>query len=197
MTMSAANGRLGSCGAREAELLAALAPLPRVVAGAPSARRPAARARGTVMNGTTMSWIERLKAGLENTRKNVQRSLTHAMGRGLAPETLDAVEASLLRADVGVRTADRLMERLRAAGNVDPRESLRELKQAMVDILASAESASIESLIESGPRPFVIVAVGVNGAGENHKSGETGRPVARTRVHPAAGRRRYVSRRRH
>ena len=118
------------------------------------------------MNRNTMSWIERLKAGLENTRRGVQRSLTHAMGRGLTPETLDAVEASLIQADVGVRTADRLMERFRAAGNGDPRESLRELKRAMVDILASAESESMESLVRSGPRPFVIVAVGVNGAGK-------------------------------
>ncbi len=113
-----------------------------------------------------MHWMERLKAGLEKTRSGVRRSLTHVMGRGLDSGMLDDVEASLVQADVGVRTVDRLMERLRATGNVDARESLRELKQALVDILLSAESESMESLIRSGPAPFVILAVGVNGAGK-------------------------------
>ncbi len=113
-----------------------------------------------------MSWITRLKAGLEKTRKGMWRSLTQVMGRGLDPEVLDDVEASLLQADVGVRTVNRLMERLRATGNADPHEALQELKRVMVDILASAESESIESLIRSGPRPFVILAVGINGVGK-------------------------------
>jgi fused signal recognition particle receptor len=50
-----------------------------------------------------MSWIDRLKEGLGKTRKGVQRSLMQLMGRGLDPEVLEEVEASLLGADVGVR----------------------------------------------------------------------------------------------
>ncbi len=112
-----------------------------------------------------MGWITRLKAGLEKTRKGLWRSLTQVMGRGLDPEVLDEVEASLLQADIGVRTVDRVMEQLRAAGG-NPHEALRELKRVLVDILASAESESVESLIRSGPKPFVILAVGVNGVGK-------------------------------
>ena len=86
------------------------------------------------------------------------------MGRGLDHEALEDLEASLLLADVGVRAVDRLMERLRAGG--DPRESIHELKRAMVEILTAAESESLETLIRSGPTPFVILAVGVNGVGK-------------------------------
>ncbi len=113
-----------------------------------------------------MSWIDRLKEGLGKTRKGVQRSLMQLMGRGLDPEVLEEVEASLLGADVGVRTVDRLIERLRATAGGDPRESIQELKQAMVDILASVESKPMDELIRTGPKPFVILAVGVNGVGK-------------------------------
>ncbi len=113
-----------------------------------------------------MGWIDRLKEGLGKTRKGVERSLMQLLGRGLAPEVLEEVEASLLGADVGVRTADRLIERLRETAGGDPRESIHELKQAMADILAAVESQPMDELIRMGPKPFVILAVGVNGVGK-------------------------------
>ena len=113
-----------------------------------------------------MGWLDRLKEGLGKTRKGVERSLMQMMGRGLDPEVLEEVEASLLGADVGVRTADRLIERLRATAGGDPRESIQELQSAMADILASVESKPMEELIRTGPKPFVILAVGVNGVGK-------------------------------
>lgn len=113
-----------------------------------------------------MGWIDRLKEGLGKTRKGVERSLMQLLGRGLAPEVLEEVEAALLGADVGVRTADRLIERLRETAGGDPRESIHALKQAMADILAAVESQPMDELIRTGPKPFVILAVGVNGVGK-------------------------------
>ncbi len=113
-----------------------------------------------------MGWLDRLKEGLGKTRNGVQRSLMQLMGRGLNPEVLEEVEASLLGADVGVRTTDQLIERLRETAGGDPRESIQELQRAMADILASVESKSMEELIRTGPKPFVILAVGVNGVGK-------------------------------
>ena len=65
---------------------------------------------------------------------------------------LEEVEASLLGADVGVGTADRLIERLRATAGGDPRESIQELKRAMADVLASVESKPIDELVRTGPK---------------------------------------------
>ena len=113
-----------------------------------------------------MGWIDRLKEGLGKTRTGVQHSLRQLMGRGLDPEVLEEVEASLLGADVGVRTTDRLIERLRATTGGHPREAIHELQRAMGDILASVESKSIDELVRTGPKPFVILAVGVNGVGK-------------------------------
>ena len=113
-----------------------------------------------------MGWIDRLKEGLGKTRKGVQRSLMQMLGSGLDAEVLEEVEASLLGADVGVRTTDRLIERLRATAGGDPQEAIHELQRAMADILASVESKPFDELIRMGPNPFVILAVGVNGVGK-------------------------------
>ena len=113
-----------------------------------------------------MGWIDRLKEGLGKTRTGVQRSLRQLMGRGLDPEVLEEVEAALLGADVGVRTTDRLIERLRTATGGDPREAIHELQRTMGDILASVESTPIDELVRTGPKPFVILVVGVNGVGK-------------------------------
>lgn len=110
-----------------------------------------------------MSWIERLKEGLNKTRKGVQRSLLQLVGQGHDPAVLEEVEASLLGADVGVRAVDRLMERLRDEVGGD---SIQTLKDTLVEILAPAQSDSIETVIRSGPKPFVILGVGVNGVGK-------------------------------
>ena len=110
-----------------------------------------------------MGWIERLKEGLNKTRKGVHRSLLQLVGQGHDPAVLEEVEASLLGADVGVRAVDRLMERLRDEVGGD---SIQTLKDTLVEILAPAQSDSIETVIRSGPKPFVILAVGVNGVGK-------------------------------
>jgi len=110
-----------------------------------------------------MSWIERLKEGLHKTRKGVHRSLLKLVGQGHDPAVLEEVEASLLGADVGVRAVDRLMERLRDEVGGD---SIQTLKDTLIEILAPAQSDSIETVIRSGPKPFVILAVGVNGVGK-------------------------------
>ena len=110
-----------------------------------------------------MRWLDRLKDGLVKTRKNVQRSLVQLVGQGHAPEILEEVEASLLGADIGVRAVDRLMERLRDEVEKD---SIQTLKDTLVEILESAQSDSLETVIRSGPKPFVILAVGVNGVGK-------------------------------
>ena len=110
-----------------------------------------------------MSWFDRLKEGLNKTRKGVQRSLMQLVGQGHDPAVLEEVEASLLGADVGVRAVDRLMERLRDEIGGD---AIQTLQDAVVEILAPAQSDPLDAVIRKGPKPFVILAVGVNGVGK-------------------------------
>lgn len=110
-----------------------------------------------------MGWFDRLKDGLVKTSKNVQRSLMQLVGQGHDPAVLEEVEAALLGADVGVRAVDRLMGRLRDEVGGDPTHILR---NTLIEILAPAQSDTLEAIIRSGPKPFVILAVGVNGVGK-------------------------------
>ena len=57
-----------------------------------------------------MSWIQRLQDGLAKTRQNVQSSLRRLVGGELDPAVIEDVEASLLQADVGVRTVQRFLD---------------------------------------------------------------------------------------
>ena len=114
-----------------------------------------------------MSWFDRLKEGLGKTRKNVESSLLRLVGKGLDPLLLEEVEGALLSSDLGVRAVDRLMDRLRASVHIgDPPAAIQELKDEIYAILAPAESEPLETIIKNGPKPFVILSVGVNGVGK-------------------------------
>jgi len=120
-----------------------------------------------------MGWVQRLSQGLTKTRDAVRTSLDRLIGRGLDPRVLDELEAALIAADLGVRTVGRLMDRLRAqARGADPAASvaahwlLNLVHETILETLRSCEGESIDRLVNSGPRPYVILAVGVNGVGK-------------------------------
>lgn len=115
-----------------------------------------------------MGWFQRLTTGLTKTRDAVRQSVDRLIGRGLDPDVLDDLEASLLSADLGVKSVQRLMERLKQSRETAgrPGDVLEVLKGTITDMLRVSEGPSIESLVKEGPRPFVILAVGVNGVGK-------------------------------
>lgn len=114
-----------------------------------------------------MGWLQRLSDGLTKTRDKVRQSVDRLIGRGPSPEVLDDLEASLIAADLGIRTVDRFMEHLRQShGNGTPEGILDILKSTILGTLQTYEAEPVECIIERGPRPFVILAVGVNGVGK-------------------------------
>jgi fused signal recognition particle receptor len=124
------------------------------------------------MIGETMSWLQRLNDGLARTRDTVRSSLDRLIGRGPDPEVLEELEATLIKADLGVRTVKRLMDRLEAetrralSARPDASQVLAVLKETLLDVLRGCEGESIERLMERGARPFVLMAVGINGVGK-------------------------------
>jgi len=120
-----------------------------------------------------MGWVQRLSQGLTKTRDAVRTSLDRLIGRGPDPMVLDELEAALIAADLGVRTVGRLMDRLRAqARGVNPTASIAAqrllslVQETILETLRSCEGESIDRLVSSGPRQYVILAVGVNGVGK-------------------------------
>lgn len=111
-----------------------------------------------------MAWLDRLREGLTKTRQAVQGSLDRVIRRGPDPVVLDELEAALLSADLGIRTVQRLMDGLRSQSN--PLLVVRLLKEGVLEALHGGPEDSLLDLVARGPRPFVILAVGVNGVGK-------------------------------
>ncbi|MGP0594755.1 signal recognition particle-docking protein FtsY [Nitrospira sp. T9] len=131
-----------------------------------------------------MKWVERLQKGLAKTRQTVQKSLRR-LGRGhLDPVALEDVESSLLEADVGIHTVERFLEMLkdktRVFSGTDPTAVLHTL---LTDILRKGESEPLEQLIRRGPRPFVILIIGINGVGKTTTIAKLGHRLKQQGLH--------------
>jgi len=114
-----------------------------------------------------MSWIQRLQDGLAKTRQTVQGSLRRLVGSRLDPSAIEDVEASLLQADVGVRTVERFLQLVKdQTGVFKTTDPVAVLHTLLTDILRKGETEPLEQLIRRGPRPFILLTVGINGVGK-------------------------------
>jgi fused signal recognition particle receptor len=119
------------------------------------------------------SWIGRLRTGLARTRDAFAGSLSgiFTAGAKIDDPLLERIHEVLYRADVGVKTSDRLVDGLRtklAGQTVDwlkVRDSLSELGEAIF-------SESICPLNEPSEGLFVLLVVGVNGVGKTTTIGK-------------------------
>jgi fused signal recognition particle receptor len=114
-----------------------------------------------------MSWMQRLQDGLTKTRQTVQSSLRRLVGSRLDPAALEDVEASLLQADVGVRTVERFLQMVKdQSGVFNATNPVAVLQTLLQDILRKGETEPLEQLIRRGPHPFILLTVGINGVGK-------------------------------
>jgi fused signal recognition particle receptor len=124
-----------------------------------------------------IDWLARLRRGLEKTRRNFVSQLLENLGDDpLTPEVLDDLETTLLRADVGVKATDQVLDALRRRLNqevVDPVEGLRFLKQQLRDLLDRPVAASASPLlVPQRDRLNIWLLVGVNGVGKTTTLGK-------------------------
>src|SRR5438552_17436402 len=121
--------------------------------------------------GAATPWLARLKRGLAATRAKLGAQLTSAFARSqkLDPETIEALETTLLSADVGVAATQYLIDALRTRA----RESA---EQPPVDLLRGALTELLRPLERpfamGTARPYVIMLAGVNGAGKTTSIGK-------------------------
>lgn len=117
-----------------------------------------------------MGWFQRLNEGLSKTRFAVRQSLDRFLGRTPEPALLEELEAALLSADLGGRVVDRLMRQVNEQARGEQAATVQALQhvlsRSLYDILAQVSGSSFEQLVEQGPKPFVILVVGVNGVGK-------------------------------
>ena len=117
-----------------------------------------------------MGWLQRLSDGLTKTRDVVRGSLDRLLGRAADPVLLEEFEEALIASDLGVRVVDRVMERLKKQlQGTDASQAARVqnvLRDTLLNVLTPVQGLSLESLLATGPKPFVILVVGVNGVGK-------------------------------
>jgi len=117
-----------------------------------------------------MGWMQRLSEGLTKTRSVVRGSLDRLLGRAVDPAVIEEFEAALISSDLGVPVAERVINRLKEALKGTDASQLphvqNTLRQTLVEVLGPASGPSFEELIARGPKPFVVLVVGVNGVGK-------------------------------
>ena len=120
-----------------------------------------------------MGFFERLKDGLQKTRKNFTERIEVLVGMSaeIDDDFLDELEMILLSADVGAKTTEKLIEAVRQAARK------KEIKGTEY-VVPFLKKYLTQMLTEEGQRtrisgtPTVILVVGVNGVGKTTTIGK-------------------------
>jgi fused signal recognition particle receptor len=118
-----------------------------------------------------MSWLSRIREGLGRTRETLVRGLRAALGTGKIDEaTLEELTDRLVRADVGLDTAEALVERLRKKAWGRAYQDSDELLGWLAECTQEAMGPSRPFELPAGLQ--VVAIVGVNGAGKTTTIGK-------------------------
>jgi fused signal recognition particle receptor len=134
---------------------------------------PAAETPEPVEPTKKVGWFQRLKAGLAKTSARLSDDITGIFTkRKLDADTLEELEDSLIRADLGVETAMRITEAL-SKGRFNKEIAPDEVRAVLAAEVERVLSPVAKPLVLPGTkRPHVILVVGVNGTGKTTTIGK-------------------------
>ena len=122
---------------------------------------------------------ETLDKGLEKSKESVLSKIGRAIaGKStIDDDVLDNLEEALITSDVGVETTLRIIERVQERVKRDKYVGTDELRQLLVDEIASLlQENNVEDVLDfSSPLPaipYVVMVVGVNGVGKTTTIGK-------------------------
>ena len=124
----------------------------------------------------TLSWFQRLTAGLKRTSSKLTEGITNVFTkRKLDADTLEELEDLLIQADLGLETAARIAEAV-GKGRYDKSIEPDEVKAILAAEVARVLGPVAKPLeIVPGRKPHVILVVGVNGTGKTTTIGKLAR----------------------
>lgn len=120
-------------------------------------------------------FFQRLRSGLQKTRQSLMGSLEVVFSRQrLDIDTLEELEEALILADLGVRTADRVLQEINARVKSRTLEAGDGLREGVIDILRDIMAGAMppSTGAVSQFRPWVVMMVGVNGVGKTTTLGK-------------------------
>jgi len=124
-----------------------------------------------------ITWLNRLRQGLDKTRRGLVNQLKAIVGQGpLNEDAVFEIEALLLQADVGVEATDVIIEALQAKLREEalpPDQAIAYLKKILRDMLDAplGESHNLEFVPEKDTFNIWLMT-GVNGAGKTTTIGK-------------------------
>ena len=116
--------------------------------------------------------FDKLKSGLEKTRKSISNKIISALkGRDIDQALLDEIEEILITSDIGVITSEKIIDNLRERvkqEDIQESEKLYTiLKEEIHKLIVESPSAENDKIYEvEGEKPYSILVIGVNGAGK-------------------------------
>ncbi|MFA4937845.1 signal recognition particle-docking protein FtsY [Brevundimonas sp.] len=118
-------------------------------------------------------WFQRLSAGLSRSSKQMTDQVVATFVKEpLSEASLEQLEEHLLESDLGPAASARIVERFRSLKfGKDAQE--HEVKEALAEAVA-AELAPRQATFDplNGPKPYVVLFVGVNGSGKTTTLGK-------------------------
>jgi len=119
-----------------------------------------------------MGFFEKLKAGLEKTRKNIiERVESVLQTQKIDDSTIEDIEEVLITSDIGSDATSHIVELLRdkvKKGYIKTSEDVKAyIREEMSSLLGRSQP-----LVIFGEKPFVILTVGVNGVGKTTTIGK-------------------------
>ena len=123
---------------------------------------------------TKLSWATRVKQGLSKTRDSLGKKLLGVFGGGKIDDDLyDELESVLITSDIGVAATQHLLDDVRKKVTLRGLKDGNELKNALKDSLLELITPLEKPLVINNTHvPFVIMLVGVNGAGKTTSIGK-------------------------
>ena len=119
------------------------------------------------------SWWQRLRGGLARSSSAISQGIADVFTkRKLDAGMLEELEDVLIRADLGIATAQRISQAVgkgRYDKTIEPAEVKAILAREVEQILTPV---ALPLVIDTGKKPFVILVIGVNGSGKTTTIGK-------------------------
>jgi fused signal recognition particle receptor len=120
------------------------------------------------------SLLERLKSGVQKTRAGLVSALEDVVQgkKVIDAELLDELESTLIAADIGVRTTQEILDRIRQRVERHQLNDAAELKGLISEHLLEILEAGDRPPAHVAEPPAVVLVVGVNGSGKTTTIGK-------------------------
>jgi fused signal recognition particle receptor len=118
--------------------------------------------------------LDKLKAGIQKTRSGLVDRIEDVLAgkKQIDAELLEELEYTLITADIGVRTVEDILERIRQQMDRKSASDAAEIKNLIREELLEVLRASENPIRVVTTPPAVVMLVGVNGAGKTTTIGK-------------------------